>query len=346
MRVGIYRGVQNLVVEDQPEPEPGPGDVVLDVAACGICGSDVHSFAHAAWIAEGMPMGHEFAGTVRQLGEGVEGLAVGDAVAVNPFVACRTCEHCEAGRSNLCADPSRSAAAGFADQILVHDAVVGERLFPIPAGLPVEQAALLEPLSVALRAVTQSAVGPADRVAVVGLGAIGQCVVQVLRHLGVRDIVGIDISPLRLQTASQSGAASLVDALQDNAVAAVKTLYGTSFSPFREAGRVTVLFECSGALPGVQDALSMVEAGGTVVLVALFGDAPPVDLNAVVQKELRVRGSFAYTAADAQAAFALLADGSVDMGPLITHRRPLGDLNSAFAVQMDAARSVKVLVTP
>jgi 2-desacetyl-2-hydroxyethyl bacteriochlorophyllide A dehydrogenase len=348
VRAALWEGVGSIGLHELPDPEPGPADLVIDVGACGICGSDVHAFAEGAWIAAGSRMGHEFAGTVRAVGADVHGIAVGDRVAVNPMGPCGTCARCAAGTTNLCAAPVHGAGGGLADRVLVPRAEPGRRVFRLPDSLSLEEGAFLEPLSVAVRAVRHADPDPAGPILVTGLGSIGQCVLRVLRARGATDVVGVDVSLPRLAAASAAGAAVLdardgVDALRSR----LHARWGTSASPYQPgSGNVGTAIECSGALPMLELATSVVRAAGTVVLAGLTSSTPPVDVNTVVQKELRLRGTFAYTADDAAEAFRLLAEGAVKVGDLVTHRVPLDRVGEAFTAQHAVHGSIKVMVLP
>src|SRR4051812_17635998 len=118
MRTATWEDIRTIEISDLPEPTASPSDIVIDMAACGICGSDVHSFVEGAWIAKGMPLGHEFAGTVREVGAEVAGIAVGDRVAMNPASYCGECDRCRSGQANLCRSMSGSSG-GFGDRILI-----------------------------------------------------------------------------------------------------------------------------------------------------------------------------------------------------------------------------------
>ncbi|MEU7814803.1 alcohol dehydrogenase catalytic domain-containing protein [Pseudonocardia sp. NPDC049154] len=345
MRSAVWEGVGRIGLIEVEDPVPGPEDVVLDVAACGICGSDVHAFAEGVWIAPGAPMGHEFSGTVSAVGTGVRGLKVGDRVAVNPMGPCGSCRQCSLGRTNLCAAPPSSARGGLSDKVLVPAAESGARLHRMPDSMSVEEGAFLEPLSVATRAVATAAPELDGPVVVAGLGSIGQSVLRVLLAYGARDVVGIDVSPARLAAASGLGA-TVLDARTDDPRTYLLDRWGTSTSPYQVAGNVGTFFECSGAPAMTALATEVVRAGGTVSIAGLVGASPPVDLDTVVQKELRLLGSFAYTGPDATEAFRLLADGLVDVAPLVSHRVPLSRVAEAFGTQHAVDGSVKVLVLP
>lgn len=345
MRSTRWQGIRSIGLVEVDAPDPGPHDVVLDVGACGICGSDVHAYAEGAWITEGSPMGHEFAGTLSRVGADVAGLAVGDRVAVNPMGPCGSCPQCTAGRTNLCRDLAGSARGGLSDQVLVPRAAVHERLFPMPVGMSFEEGAFLEPLSVAVRAVRQAAPDLGRPIVVAGLGSIGQCVLRVLRAYGAEQVLGIDVSPPRLAVAAGTGA-DVLDARAEDPRTHLLDRWGTSVSPYQQGGEVGTFFECSGALPMLAIAPEVTRAAGTISLAGLTSTTPPVDMNTVVQKELRVLGSFAYTAADSAEAFRLLASGHVPVRELVSHRVPLSRVAEAFETQHAVDGSVKVVVVP
>lgn len=345
MRSTRWHGIGSVALTEVPDPVPGPYDVVLDVGACGICGSDVHAYAEGAWISAGAPMGHEFAGTVRVAGAAVEGLAVGDRVAVNPMGPCGDCPQCAAGRTNLCRDLSGSARGGLSDQVLVPRADVGARLFRMPAEMAFETGAFLEPLSVAVRTVRTATPDLDGPILVTGLGTIGQCVLRVLQALGARDVLGVDVSRPRLEAAAATGAAVL-DARAEDTRSHVLDRWGSSVSPYQQGGNVGTVFECSGALAQIALATELTRAGGTISAAGLTSSTPAVDLNTVVQKELRVLGSFAYTVPDSVEAFDLLSSGRVDTAPLVSHRIPLSRVGEALDTQQGVDGSVKVVVIP
>jgi 2-desacetyl-2-hydroxyethyl bacteriochlorophyllide A dehydrogenase len=346
MRVATYRDIRTVALDDVAPAAPGPHDVVLDVGACGICGSDVHSWLEGSWIAPGMPMGHEFAGTVVGVGSDVEGVGVGDRIAVNPLGPCHACAQCRRGRVNLCEDASRSSGGGLGDRVLVQDARAGERVFVMPESMTMEEGAFLEPLSVAVRTVRIAEADLAAPILVTGLGTIGQCVVRVLSAWGARTILATDTSPLRRAVAAKVDGVEVLDPTGTDVTAAVAERFGTTTSPYRQATGLPTVIECSGAGPLLQFAVDTVRAGGTVCVVALTAEPAPFDVNPLVQKEVRLLGSFAYTTADTQEAFRLLAEREVEVTSLITHRLPLTDVNDAFAAQADTTRSIKVMVTP
>jgi threonine dehydrogenase-like Zn-dependent dehydrogenase len=346
MRIGVYRGLRNIAVEEWADPEVGDEGAVLAVDACGICGSDLHAYIEGAWIFDGAPMGHEFAGTVQNVGPDVDDLAVGDRVAVNPLIPCNECEACKRGTVNLCSQ-LQGAGGAFADKVLVSRAVVGETVFKLPEGLSSEEAAWLEPLAVSVRSVNLVDPGNDEPVVVIGLGAIGQGVVQALVARGATDITVVDVSQLRIDAALEAGAQHSINASEVDLLDTIYEQKGTTNSPYQpKSGKVAAVFECSGHQGSLKNALEMVRPGGDVLVVALVGHDITVDIDKVVQKEINIKGSFAYALQDTRQAFELLASGKANVKPLISASYPLGKLEDAFADQLEKGTSIKVMVLP
>jgi 2-desacetyl-2-hydroxyethyl bacteriochlorophyllide A dehydrogenase len=343
VKAGVVRGKRFISYEDVPDPIVGEGEFLVEVAACGICGSDLHSYADG-WAKDGDIMGHEYSGKVAAVGPGVTTRAVGDRIALIPLVTCGGCEQCLAQRHNLCEAPRGGRTGGYAELVSLPDDVV---TFPVPDGMSMEEAAFLEPLSVAVRAVNRAALDPADPVVVVGCGSIGLSVLQVLKARGVGQVVAVDLSPGRLETARALGADLVLDPREVDVVAEVRARFGAARHRMYEFSRVRTVFECSGAVPVVGQAVTeLVGAGGTVVMVALFEQPVSFDANPLVRKEVSLVGSYAYARADWEEAFRLLADKEVDVLATVSHRRPLSDIDNVFAHQIEARDAVKVLLIP
>lgn len=347
MRAATYNGIRDVTVEQVDEPVAGPKDVVLQIGACGICGSDLHSYTEGVWITPGDRMGHEFAGTVIAIGDDVADVSIGDRFAASPLVPTGESDAIRRGRPNLAEDMSHSAFGGFADRVLVRDAVVGTQLFPLPEHVPDEVGAFLEPLAVGVRAARLADVQGDDPVVVIGLGAIGQGVVRALSAHGIQRIIGIDIAPLRLEAARKGGAHLVIDGSKSDALQRIYDDLGTTSSPYQPlSGRAAAVIECSGAMGPAAQALEMVRPGGTVVFVALFAKPVSVDVDKVVQKELRLQGSFAYTPEDLREAHELLIGGEANIESLITHRFGLDQISDAFAQQLAPDEAIKVVIVP
>ena len=342
MKTAVFKGVEKLEIEDAPRPEPGSADVVVKVRACGICGSDLHSYLQGSFVEPGQVMGHEFAGEVVQMGQAVRGLSVGDRVTALPIVPCMECARCREGRINLCERAWTTAIAygrpgAFAEYVNVAEAVPGHNVFALGGDISDEAGALLEPLAVAVHAVRLAEPVQHATALVLGLGTIGQLVLQVLRARGAGRILATDISQVRLDAASASGAET-VDG-KDGLARALASFVGGE-------DEVDVVFECTGVpeLAGV--AIDVVRPGGTIVVLALYDDPMTLNPSVIVQKEIRLQGSIAYTTEDFRDAVELLRSGVAQVTQLITHREPLERIGEAFGTQLRKGESIKVLVMP
>jgi (R,R)-butanediol dehydrogenase/meso-butanediol dehydrogenase/diacetyl reductase len=339
MRAGVFRGIRQVPVEDVPDPEPGPRDIVLDVKACGICGSDLHTYAQGLFAEEGQVMGHEFAGEVTHVGAEVEGIAVGDRVTGLPIQPCGDCRQCLEGREHLCETWTRRSIGygipgAFAERLWIPNAVLDGNVHKLPDELAFEDAALVEPLAVGVHAVGQANAQPGQVALVLGLGTIGLQVAQVLLARGVGPVIGADLSPLRRSVATGLGVTAVTG---DDLGAAVAEAAG--YRP------VDLVFEATGAPRLVQAALEIVRPAGTAVLIALYEERAELDPTIVVQKELTVRGSAIYTPEEFHEAIELLASGRAKAQPLITHRLSLEALGEAFEAQLEKDAAIKVMVT-
>lgn len=346
MKAAVFSGPEQFDVAEVPDPQCGPADVVVEVALCGICGSDLHSYLEGAFVEPGQVMGHEFSGIVVEAGADVSGVSVGDRVTAVPILDCGRCPRCLDGSTHLCEHGlSASIAYGlpgaFAEYVRVPNVVTGGNLHRIPDGVSDVAAAMVEPLSVALHAVRSARPGPADVVVVLGLGSVGLNVVQMARTLGAGRIVGIDVSPARLELASRLGADHIIDARATNALDAVVDLTGPG--AYGVGARADVVIEASGVPALVADAISMTRAGGRLRIAALYAEPVQVDANQIVQKELDMSGTFAYRGEFGQV-ISLLEAGRVQAEALVTGTFPLDAINSAFQSQLDKATSIKVQV--
>ncbi len=317
------------------DPECGPGDVLIEVAACGICGSDfgyIHSGGPMGPTGQPMPLGHEFAGRIVATGTQVDTWAVGQAVVVNPLAA-----------ANMIGNGGPEGA--FAPQVRVRAAKAPGTLFALPDSVPLERGALAEPLAVAFHAVGQGAAGPQTRAVVLGAGPIGLGCVIGLKRAGVRDIVVLDRSALRRDAARQLGADLTCAALDDAFWQDLVERHGsTSF--FGMALPATDLFiDCSGSTALVEAALGRAAPGARLVLTAVYKQPAALDLTQMMAKELVLRGAFAYGDSFADAIEHLAREGDA-LAPYVSCRMPLSRFDEALALARDPDRATKVLVIP
>ena len=349
MRAARFHGRKDIRIEDVAEPELRPGTVAIDVAWCGICGTDLHEYLEGPIFipAHGHPhpltgedtpvtMGHEFSGTVSALGDGVDDLAVGDGVVVEPYVVCDECPPCREGNYHLCTRMGFIGLAGGGGGL--SEKVVVPRRWVHPVGdMPLDQAALIEPLSVAHHAVERSGAKAGQAAVVGGSGPIGLLVAAVLRGMGVTVIVS-EVSSARIERAQ--GVAHHVLNPRDGSI-------GDRVRELTDGLGADLGFECAGVNAVLDDVLDAVRPAGVVVNVSIWGAPATVDMQKLVLKEIDLRGTIAYVR-DHAAAIALVQDGTVDLAPFITGRIALDDLvDEGLHTLIDHTdTAVKILVSP
>jgi 2-desacetyl-2-hydroxyethyl bacteriochlorophyllide A dehydrogenase len=347
VRAAAWMAPEVLEIVERDEPSASSGQAVVRVAACGICGSDLHSLHDGLAVRAGQVMGHEFCGEIVSA-PGVAGVSAGDRVAVRPLIPCGECERCRGGELQLCegvhgTDIGYGSPGALAERVLVPRAVVGTTLFPLPNAVDDAAGALVEPLAVALHVVGLANVGPDDVVLVIGAGTIGLAVTRLLRHRGVATLVVAEMSARRRERALRLGADQVIDPAEQDPVAAMRAITGPG--GYGLGARADAVFECAGAQAALAAALKCVRQGGTIMLSGIYAGQVGVHLNRIVEKEIRVQGSVAYRDEFA-AVIALMAAGVLRSEDFVSHTYPLGDVAAAFATQGDAASSLKVQVQP
>jgi L-iditol 2-dehydrogenase len=304
-----------------PTPEPADDEVLVRVRACGICGSDVHGYdGSTGRRIPPLVMGHEASGEIEGVGSGVHGFDRGDRVTFDSTVWCGACEYCARGAVNLCinrrvlgvscADYRRHGA--FAEYVSVPARI----LHRLPDGMPIEHAALIEAVSVAVHAVRRAAPRPDRAVAVIGCGMIGLLILQVLKQRGCSQTIAIDIDDRRRALAAKFGASSTINPASTPTPEEVRRLTDS-----RGADHV---FEAVGHPATVGDAIASVRRGGTVTLVGNLAPAVDLPLQAVVTGELTLLGSCA-SSGEYPEAIDLVARREIDVAPLISAVAPLAE---------------------
>lgn len=329
MKAAVLHAPGDLRVEDVPVPQPGKGEVLVKVGAAGICGSDIGRVMVTGTYRFPTIPGHEFAGTVAELGAGVEGLARGDTVAVAPLIPCRRCEWCQAGKFSLCDDydfvGSRRDGA-FAQYICAP----AENVLKVPAGVSPEVAATIEPAAIILHGIHKLDVRLGDAVAVVGCGALGFFALQFAKLSGARPLIAVDVDEEKLALARQVGADVCINPAKGDAVAAIR-------AATRGRG-VAVSLECAGSGPGRDLAILAAAKQGKVMLYGTaYGDVTFAEkaFARMVREELEVIGSWnsyslPFPGKEWFDIIGLLADGRLVVDPLITHRATLEEAPKIF----------------
>lgn len=333
-------GKGNVSVVDVEEPTAGPDQVVIEVAAAGICGTDVHIVEDEFPTRPPVTLGHELAGTIAELGEGVDGWSVGDRVTSETyFYTCGRCLQCRRGRPNLCAD-RRSIGSKEDGAFARYLVVPSKNLLRVPDELPLEQAALTEPLACAVHGVLGVAgVTAGDRVAITGPGPIGLLTLQLVRAAGASAVMlGTHQDSARLRLASSLGADAVID------VDSVEDASGAARDALAVDG-ADVVIECSGAGPAASMLLDIVGKGGRYCQMGLYGKPIVLDQDVVCYKELTVTGTNASVPTAWPRALELLAGRQVDGTAIITHRFPLEHWDEALSA-VRSKQGAKVILTP
>jgi threonine dehydrogenase-like Zn-dependent dehydrogenase len=323
-------GPDDWRLDEVPDPDPGPRDALVRIAACGICGTDV-SYVHMGGITGGpMALGHEMAGVVAWVGEELTGVAVGDRVIVCPS---------DAGDGPM---GSGGDVGGLTPLLVVRDVAGARRLFPVPEGMPLTTAALAEPLAVGMQAVNQAEVRVGERVAVFGCGPIGLMAIATLADRGIEEVVAVDLSRARLDLAREVGAAHALDPSEVDVWEELKRLHGTAPFMFGPTAATDAFIEASGADSVIGDVLQHGRVDGRLVVVALHHRPVPTSYLNLLMKQFTIRGSMEYPERF-EDAVELLARR--DLSGLITHTMPLEAFGRGLALLEGAEGCGKVMIT-
>jgi len=342
MRVLVLEDWWKLGVAERPDPVPAAGQVLLQIHATGICGSDIHGFTGETGRRRvGQVMGHETVGRVLALGDGVGpeyGLEVGGVATVNPVMNCGTCDACQAGAEQWCAtksvigvDPSVSSA--FAEMMLAP----AQNVLPLPATMPIEYGALVEPLSVGYHAIRRGRIGPADRVLVIGGGPVGQACVLAARREGA-DRIAVSEPTAGRRALNQALGALALDVITPERVPLVAEALG---------GPPTVIVDAVGVGASLASAFSAAPLGAPIVLVGMGEARLTLDAYEVSTKERTLIGSFTYTHEEFRKTAAWVATAPAELGQLVQERVGLLQSRDTFAqlARGDNTAS-KILVLP
>jgi threonine dehydrogenase-like Zn-dependent dehydrogenase len=337
MKAAIARNGQ-MIVAEMEDPVPGPGQILAETIACGICGSDLHALRYRDQMAEvaaaaGYPadlegdivMGHEFSARVLELGPGAAGVNVGDIVVSVPLVMTPT------GISQV--GYSVNYPGGYAQKMVLSPAMC----VPVPVGVDPRHAALTEPMAVGIHAVAKALMQPGEGAIVVGCGPIGLAVIAGLRLAGAAPIVAADFSPSRRVLAMHMGAHLAVDPREQPAIDAWQ----------KEAGaRVPVIFEAVGVKGMLDDVMLWAPRSARVVVAGVCMEPDTIRPLIAIAKEIELRFVLGYDPMEFRSTLGYIADGSIDVAPLITGEVGIGGVPEAFAALDNPERHAKILVEP
>ena len=335
MKAAYYDGNKTITVGASIPQSPGAGQVRIQVAYCGICGTDLHIYQGHMDQRVAMPqvVGHEMSGEIAEVGPEVAGWKIGDRVVVRPLDPCGSCPACQAGHAHVCYN-LKFLGIDTPGAFQGSWTVPAHTLHRLPDGLPLDTAALIEPLAVACHDVRRGEVKPGENVVVIGGGPIGMLIALVARHAGARVVVS-EINPFRIDLARELGLEAINPLDTDLVTAIDEQTHGAG---------ADIVFEVSGSAAGASTMTQLVRTRGRIVVVAIFSEPPPVDLFRFFWRELDLRGARVYEPEDFDKAIALAADGTLPLDRLISDRRPLKDLQTVFEQIESSTNLMKVLI--
>ncbi len=334
MRTAVFYGVGHIAMAERPRPQPAADEVLIQVAACGICGTDRHIMHGEFATRPPVIIGHEYAGIVAAVGSHVTDLEPGVAVAVDPNIVCGVCRPCQRGQVHMCRNLwalGVDTDGGFAEYAVAPRA----QCYPLPEGVSLLEGAMAEPVACCVHGMDLAQVRSGDTVAVIGGGAIGQILAQLARLQGAGRVLVSDLAASRRDMALRLGADAAIDPTDEDPLAPGGILEGGA----------DVVIEAVGSARTTAQAIAWAAPGGTVLW---FGVTPPgetvaVEPNLIFQKELTIRGARINPFTHARA-LALLASGRLQVRPLITQQAPLEALPALLAE--GPGEQIKTVITP
>ena len=340
MRVAMYYNNQDVRVEEMPVPDIGPGELLLRVEASGICGSDVMEWYRVQRAP--LVLGHEVAGAVVQVGEGVERFTEGDRLVVTHHVPCNACHYCLSGHHTVCETlrVTNFEPGGFSEFLRLPAINVDRGVFPVPDGLAYEEASVAEPLACVYRGQRRANLQPGQSVLVLGSGLAGLLHINLARALGAGKIVATDLVDYRLQAAKRLGADFAFSATDD---------IPARFREVNDGRLADLVIVSTGARPALSQALESVDRGGTVLFFAPTepGVTVPISINDVFfRNDATLTTTYAAGPGDLATALGMIASGRVQVGEMISHRLGLSDTGLGFKLTAEAADSLKVVIQP
>lgn len=335
----MYYNNKDVRLEEMPTPQIGPGEVLVKVLACGVCGSDVMEWYRINKAP--LVLGHEAAGEIVKIGDGVGQFKVGDRVFVSHHVPCNTCHYCLSGNHTVC-DTLRSTnftPGGFAEYVRVPRINVDRGVFLLPDSLSFEDGTLIEPLACVVRGQRLVNIEPGHTVIVIGSGISGLLHILLARATGAGRVIATDINEYRLNMARKFGADFVIPADEDVPSHLLK-LNGN-----RLADRVIV---CTGAVPALNTALQSVDCGGTVLFFAPTdpGVDLPIRFNDFWRNGITLTSTYGASPIDIATAIELISTQRITVNEMITQRLGLADTGAGFQLVTDARESMKVIIEP
>lgn len=340
MKATYFLGTGRFETKDVELRAPGEGEVTVKVAACGICGTDVHIYhgdKGSAEVAPPVVLGHEFAGVVEKVGAKVSTIKVGDHVTIDPNIYCGKCHYCKSGKKNMCENLSAIGVnkdGGFEEKCVVPET----QCYQLDKSVPLKYGAMTEPLACCIHGIDLAEIKPGQTVCIIGGGAIGLIMVQLAKLAGAAKIILSAPGEERQRVGGLLGADVVINPREEDLVSRVQ-------QELSSAG-ADVVIECVGSVEATEQAMSVADHGATVLLFSVpkAGAKYELSLESVFQKELKICGSFVNPDTHGRAV-TLINSGKVNLEPLITHSFPVERLEEAIHMQMNR-ESIKVIIEP
>ena len=335
-QAAVLYAPHDIRLEERPVPKPGTREVLIEIKAVGVCGSDVHYYEHGRIgsyvVRQPLILGHESSGVIVDVGEGVSRERIGQRVAIEPGIPDGVCRQCRTGHYNLCPNVRFFGTPPIDGAFTNYVTILSDFAYALPDQLSDEEGALIEPLSVGLWACRKAKLRGGDHVLITGAGPVGILAMKVALALGVTEITLTDISPQRLEMARQLGATRTVNVAQQS---------------LADAGvEVDVLIECSGNQSALKDGIRALQPAGTAVAVGMGpGEEASVPLSFIQNREITLTGTFRYANTYADA-IELVATGRIDLKPIITGHYTLAEAEQALQATRSDPANIKSVVVP
>ena len=332
MKATVITGPGETKVVDVPNPTVGPNDVLVRIRACGVCGSDGLYISMGGLGKGHMPLGHEPAGEIVEIGSAVTGFAVGDHVVVNPMIA----------PTGIIGNGGETGA--LAEYLLIEGALRGKSLQVVPDRVPFEVAALNEPMAVARHGVNRCAPKPTDKVVIFGAGPIGLGATIGFKSAGVSHVVVADLIPTRLEKALAVGADAVINSAEENVAKRLVELHGAGESMFPGKAGTDIYYDAAGAPPVINTALGAAKTGARLCVVAVHKEAVPVDFLNIMSNEITIVGSIGYPDEIFEVTSDIIANWE-KYAVIVSHTIPFADVEEALRLASTPGAADKVVVT-
>ncbi|MGE4284258.1 MAG: zinc-binding dehydrogenase [Clostridia bacterium] len=339
MKALVYYGPEDLRYIEIEDVKPQAGEVLVKVKACGICGSDVHGYLGITGRrTPPMVMGHEFAGIVEEVGEGVTTVNVGDRVAPYPVLFCGECEFCKQGKTHICLNKKSYGVLDCNGAMAEYICMPAKLIFQLDDNVSYNVGSMMEPMAVAYRGVNNAGDLSGKNVLIVGAGTIGMLVLAIVKMRNPAKVFVSDLSDSRLSVAKEMGADFVINPSKDNLDDIIKTE--------TKGMGVDVALEAVGATPTVQQAMASLKIGGTAVWIGNSAKMITINMQEIVTRELKVFGTFIYTFKEFGEVVDLLNDGKFNVEPMISLTAPMGEGVEFFKrLAKDPGPLIKVILT-